>query len=84
MFAVGWNLAEDLALRTEITAQLFYGAATSWTGDIDWAIAGDSWVASADDLLAASVIDCATHTAIITTFDAGGLYRLEAHEGTAR
>jgi MYXO-CTERM domain-containing protein len=72
--AVAWNMAEDPLLGTHITAQLFYGAAQSWsTESVSWAQAGDSLVAAADDLLAAGEIDETGHAAILGHVEAGGL-----------
>jgi Zn-dependent metalloprotease len=72
--AVAWNMAEDPLLGTHIAAQLFYGAAQSWsTESVSWSQAGDSLVAAADDLLAAAEIDASAHAAILSHVEAGGL-----------
>jgi uncharacterized protein (TIGR03382 family) len=71
--AVGWNMIDDPQIGAEVVADLVYGAVTTWGSDTNWAIAGQSLLDSADDLLAAGAIDQATHDAIVGHVQDGGL-----------
>ncbi len=63
--AFGWNLMSDPSIGPDITADLLYGAIPRWGSDLDWPSVGTSFLDSAAELLAASVIDGEVHDAIV-------------------
>jgi len=71
--ALGWNMLEDEVLGFEVTPQLIYGAIASWPSDANWAIAGQSLVDSAGDMLDAGELTQEQHDAIIAHGEASGV-----------
>lgn len=71
--ALGWNLIEDPAVGARVTAHLVMGALASWPAEgVDWTLAGNSLVDSADTLLEAAFIDAAQHARILEIVGAAG------------
>ncbi len=63
--ALGWNMIEDELLGPELTADLVYGAISTWASDVNWQEAGQSLVESAADMLDAEVISQEQHDAFV-------------------
>ncbi len=71
--AAAWRMMADDRIGTELAADVFWGALTSWPSEVDWEVAGDSIGEVADDMLVAGVIDQGQHEAILEVGDDTGL-----------
>ena len=71
--ALGWNLIDDEDIGAEVTADLIYGAIGGWPSDVNWALAGQSLVDSAADLLDAGAISQGAHDSILEHGTASGV-----------
>ena len=69
--SLGWNLIEELG--TGITGDLMIGAVSSWGRDIDWTLAGQSFIDAANDLQAAGAITAAQTTFVVAQVEASGM-----------
>jgi hypothetical protein len=69
----GWALIDDPRVGPEVVRELLLGATPLWGPGLDWAGVGESLAVTADDLLAASAIDGATHARIAEVLDESGL-----------
>lgn len=71
--ALGWNLIEDPAVGPLVTAHLVMGALARWPVEgVDWTIAGNSLLETADDLAATAYIDADQRAAIERIVGAAG------------
>lgn len=68
-----WQLMADPSVGPELTAQLWYGAVTTWTEDVTWGSAGTSLLDAAAELLDAGTLDEAGHDAVVAHLEASGM-----------
>ena len=61
--ALAWNLVETIG--AEATADVFYGAITTFPSDANWAFAGQALLDSAAELLEVGVITQGDHDAVV-------------------
>ena len=67
--AFAWRLMDDERVGADVTADLIWGALTSWPSEVTWQVAGDSLVTVSEEMRTAGVIDDTTHGAIAEHLD---------------
>ena len=71
--SLAWNMMEDERLGRILTSKLIYGALATWPGEVTWAIAGNSVIDTAADMLDEGLITTDQHDLIVDYAERSGV-----------